>query len=265
MKKYKIRLVLSYDGSFFKGWQKQKLEQKTVQNSLEQALSKICGQTIQVMGASRTDAGVHALAQTAHFFSSKILSSDSFIKSINALTPSTLSCHALWQAPLEFHAQKSALNRSYSYLIFNTKTPSALRRNQGLWKPHPPLNIDTLNKMADTLIGRHDFKSFQNSGTPVKDTVRVIEKAHWRRLRPGLFVFQIQGNSFLKQMVRNIVGTQLKLFREKNSAQKLKLILKAKDRKSAGPTSPAHGLFLTKVTYPAILNKKCKIIPPRAY
>ena len=259
MKKYKLRLLLSYDGSFFKGWQKQKHDNKTVQNSLEEALSKICGASIQVIGASRTDAGVHALAQTAHFSSSKILFSGSFIKAVNALTPRALSCHALQQAPMEFHAQKSALSRSYSYLIFNTKTPSALQQNHGLWKPQP-LCLNTLNKMASAFIGRHDFKSFQNSGTPVKDTVRVIEKARWRFIRPGLLVFQIQGNSFLKQMVRNIVGTQLKLVREKNSVQKIKLILKARDRKSAGPTAPAHGLFLTKVAYPAVLNKKCKTI-----
>ena len=256
MKKTRIRLVLSYDGTPFKGWQKQKNTAMTVQHCLEKALGKISGRPVQVVGAGRTDAGAHALGQTAHFDLVEEIPSDQLLRGLNGLTPQALSCHKLWKAPPGFHAKNSALHRRYHYVIFNTKTPSAIRRNYGLWRPQP-VHFENLNKTARFLKGQKDFKSFQNTGTAVKSTVCVIHWARWVWARPGLLVFQIQGKSFLKQMVRNLVGAQLSLMKKENPIDDLENIFKAKDRKKAPPTAPALGLFLYKVAYPPSLDKQC--------
>ena len=258
----KIRLLLSYDGSCFKGWQKQKNTAPTVQASLEEALAQMFGRKIPVLGAGRTDSGVHALGQTAHFFipqkiKYKIHSSALLLRGLNSLTPPSLSCARAWLAPDEFHAQRSALSRSYRYIIFNTKAPPALRRHFGLWHPRP-MSLERLQEMARILIGKKDFKSFQNQGTPVKSTTRTIQRALWTRPKPSIFMFEIEGNSFLKQMVRNVIGAQLEFSKNPEAPEKLKAVLEGKDRRQAFPTAPAHGLFLYKVSYPKALDKKCQ-------
>lgn len=253
----KIRLLLSYDGSSLKGWQKQKNTPHTVQNYLEKALLKIFNQNIPVIGAGRTDAGVHALGQTAHFYIPKTTPCNHLLRGLNSLTPPFISCHKAWLAPKNFHAQRSALHRTYSYIIFNTKTPPALRRNHGLWHSRP-IHYKKLNQMACQLIGEKDFKNFQNTGTEIKNTTRMINQAGWFWLRHGLLMFQIQGQSFLKQMVRNLVGTQLNLMSSENPVQELKNIFNSKNRPKAVVTAPAQGLFLHKISYPQSLDKICQ-------
>jgi len=133
----RLRLLLSYDGTSFKGWQKQKTTSHTVQHFLEKALCTVFKQKVFVVGAGRTDAGVHALAQTAHCDVTARSIPSSLIASVNALTPPTISCHQIWKAPSDFHAQRSAQKRVYTYLIFNIKTPSALTRNYSYCYPYP--------------------------------------------------------------------------------------------------------------------------------
>lgn len=255
----RLRLLLSYDGTPFKGWQKQKTTSHTIQHCLEKALHTVFKQKISVIGAGRTDSGVHALAQTAHCDVPVNRIPSSLIASVNALTPPALSCHQIWKAPPEFHAQRSAQKRTYTYLIFNTKTPSALERNYSYWYPYSVF-YKNLQKMSQFLKGEHDFKSFQNSGSANQNTCKIIYQAGWLWLQPRILAFQITGNGFLKQMVRNLVGTQLGLMKEKDCVQKFQHILKARDRKRALKTIPAHGLFLHRIYYPLSLDKKCQKI-----
>lgn len=253
--KKRVRLLLSYEGSLFQGWQKQAHTSNTIQNHIEKALSQIASRPISAVGAGRTDAGAHALGQTAHCDLLKI--PDRLAGRINTLTPRSISCHKAWLAPAQFHAKTSAAGRVYTYIIFNTPTPSALKHSQGLWHPRP-IHLDRLQAMAQEITGEKNFKSFQNSGTPVSSTVRTVFSARWFWAKPHVLAFQISANSFLKQMVRNLVGAQLKWMYLSNPVQKLQSAIQLKDRKQAPPTAPAHGLFLHRVIYPLSLDKKCQ-------
>ena len=253
----RLRLLLSYDGTRYRGWQKQKNTSLTIQHQVEKALSQITNQKISVIGSGRTDSGVHALEQTAHCDVSDKTTLSSLLKGLNALTPSDISCHQIWKAPHDFHAQISAQKRTYTYMIWNTKTPPALNRNLGFWYPHP-IHYQKLQKMAQFLLGSKDFTSFQNKGSQAKSTVKHIYECRWFWMNPQLLVYQICGNSFLKQMVRNLVGTQLVLMKEVKSLELLHKIFQAKDRKTAFKTAPAQGLFLNHISYPLSLDKKCQ-------
>ncbi len=253
----RIRLLLSYDGTLYKGWQKQKDSSLTIQHQIEKALFQITNQKISVIGSGRTDAGVHALGQTAHCDIPQIQNLSSLRKSLNVLTPSDISCHQIWKTPSDFHAQISAQKRTYTYMIWNTQTPSALNRNFGYWYPHP-INHKRLQSMAHFLLGEKDFTSFQNKGSTVQSTVKHIYGCRWLWINSQVLVFQICGNSFLKQMVRNLVGTQFVLMRKPESLKLLQKIFDAKDRKTAFKTAPAKGLFLNHISYPLSLDKKCQ-------
>jgi len=255
----RLRLLLSYDGTPFKGWQKQKTTPHTVQRFLEKAFRTVFKQKISIIGAGRTDAGAHALAQTAHFDVAVESVPSSLIASVNAINPPENSCHGIWKAPSDLHARKSARRRICNYVIFNTKTPSALQRNYSYWYPHLVF-YENLQKMSQCLIGEHDFKSFQNSGNTLQNTRKIIYQAGWYWLKTRVLAFQISGNGFLKQMVRNLVGTQLGLMKESDSAQRFQAILKARDRRMALKTMPAQGLFLHRIYYPLSLDKKCQKI-----
>jgi len=256
----KIRLLLSYDGTDFKGWQKQKNTSKTIQGSLERALTQIFSHSISVVGSGRTDAGVHAKAQTAHFILPTSSVPDRLVQRLNRLTPSSICVHRAWLAPAEFHAQISALRRVYQYVILNTQTPSVFNHRFSFWYPHS-LDLENLNLMAQELVGEKDFKSFQNKGTCVPTTVRKVFSAQWYWLRESHFlVFQIEALSFLKQMVRNLVGTQLKLMNEPFFLEKLSQIFQLRNRKEAFKTAPPQGLFLHRISYPPSLDIKCQRI-----
>ncbi len=255
----KIRLLLSYDGTLFKGWQKQPHTSSTIQGHIEKALSQIYSKPISIIGAGRTDAGVHALAQTAHFDLPNSTIPNQLVRRLNSLTPPSISCHRAWIAPIQFHAQISALRRTYTYIIFNTKTPSAFKYSQGLWHPRP-IYYEKLQSMAQELVGEKNFKSFQNSGTPVQTTVRRVFSAKWSWIRPQILVFQIEASSFLKQMVRNLVGAQLFLMTLSDPLKKLRSIFQLEERKKAPQTAPAHGLFLHHISYPSSLDRKCQKI-----
>ena len=254
-KKNRFRLLISYNGLKYYGWQKQK-NLPTVQNRIETALKRIFQEEIHITGAGRTDTGAHALGQTAHF---DILFSPNLClqKALNAfLIPEDICIRQVWKAPNHFHALRSATGKHYIYLILNRDWSSVFKKGQIHWHPYP-IEIDKLQAMSRRIQGRHNFKSFQSSGTPVKSTVRTITSARWQKINKHTLAFQIQGEGFLKQMIRNLVGTQLTLLREKEPLKKLDEIFAAKDRKAASSTAPASGLYLYKVSYPPELDKKC--------
>ncbi|MDB2426215.1 tRNA pseudouridine(38-40) synthase TruA, partial [bacterium] len=247
-----MRLLLSYDGSDFHGWQKQPEGQQTVQGVLESALSQILDEPIAVCGGGRTDKGVHALNQNAHFWTTKNPLNYNFTYALNGnITPYSLHIKKAWLAPDDFHALSST-HKTYQYVVLNRETPSPIKRNYSLHVKRP-LNIDLLNEAAQCLIGEHDFTSFQTSGTESLTTIKKILQSQWRKTDKDTVIYTITGNGFLRQMVRNIVGTLLHIENKGLSASEIPRILAAKDRQKAYESAAPQGLYLTQVNYPKAL------------
>lgn len=220
-------------------------------------LSRIYDEPITVVGSGRTDAGTHAVGQVAHFDAPKIIPTEKkLIRALNGLLPETIVVKSVWLAPPDFHALFSAVRKTYIYRIWNHPIRSALWFQRAHFVPEK-LDLERLTSFASQLVGEHDFKSFQTAGTPVPSTVRALDQAVWRYKSPHLLEFCISGEGFLKQMVRNIVGTQLYLHRNGGTASDFQRIFAACDRRQAKDTAPAHGLYLYRVEYPAELDKKC--------
>lgn len=254
----RMRMHVSYDGTDFAGWQRQKQSHLlTCQGSLEKAISTIAGEFVRVLGASRTDAGVHANAQVAHFDFPKDPTKFDFQYSIQCLTPKTLVVKDLFIAPRNFHAIALVEDKIYKYRVLNRRVPSALRRHFTYWVRHD-LDLDYLNEASQFFVGQKDFKAFQGQGTEVKSTVRTVSEARWERLSDDTLEFTIRGDGFLKQMVRNIVGTVIDLNQDRLPASKVAQILASCDRRQAGPTAPPQGLFLNKVNYPESVDNECR-------
>ena len=259
-KKHRFRLLISYKGLNYYGWQKQK-NLPSIQGHIENVLKRIFQKDIPIVGAGRTDTGVHALGQNAHFELSHFLPNKLHLqKALNAyLIPKDICIQKIWKAPTDFHALRSATSKYYSYLILNRPYPCVFRKGQIYWHPSF-LDIKILQALSQKIQGQHDFKSFQSSGTPVKNTIRKIYFANWKQVKKDIIAFQIRGEGFLKQMIRNLVGTQLALLRKKEPLKKLDEIFSAKNRQAAYTTAPAEGLYLCKVSYPSELDSKCQKI-----
>ncbi|WP_413291702.1 tRNA pseudouridine(38-40) synthase TruA [Bdellovibrio sp. HCB185ZH] len=258
--KTKVKFTVSYDGTGYCGWQKQKPEdQVSVAQVIEKALSRIFNEPIHLFASGRTDAGVHALNQVCHFTTSRKLDPAKkwdLCWALNSQLPPGIVVKKAWIAPDDFHATISATHKTYRYLMLNTPRPSAHMNRHAGWE-RLPINIEHLQASSKFLLGNQDFKSFQSVGTPVKDTIREIYQADWEWRKPGLLQFTVTGSGFLKQMVRNIVGTSLLLERQGLSAENMKEIIDAKDRAKAGPPAPAQGLYLMRVYYPKDLDNRC--------
>ena len=259
-KKNRFRLLISYRGSNYYGWQKQN-NLPTIQGQIENALKQILQEDISIVGAGRTDTGAHALGQSAHFTLSKPIPNGlNLQKALNShLISKDINIRKVWKTPTDFHALRSATSKYYAYLILNRSYPCIFRKGQIYWYPHL-LNTNILQTLSQRIQGRHDFKSFQSSGTPIKNTIRTIYLAKWKRIKKDTIAFQIKGEGFLKQMIRNLIGTQLALLKEKEPLKKLDEIFSAKDRRAAYTTAPAEGLYLCKVSYPTELDSKCQKI-----
>ncbi len=272
----RFRLLVAYHGASYYGWQKQNANMPTIQSVIEQALYQVFQQKLSVVGAGRTDTGAHAIGQNIHFDLKKPLPAGlSIAKALNHYLPADIRVQKVWKAPATFHALRSCIAKSYIYCVFNQPLPSVFLRGQVHWYPYK-IDLHCLREMNHVIQGRHDFKSFQNSGTLVKSTIRTIHQARWIQRSKNIFIFYVQGDGFLKQMIRNLVGTQLALLAKKTdpiqsgktvSAKKSVQILKnwraillAKDRKAALKTAPADGLYLYKVYYPTKLDRKCREI-----
>jgi tRNA pseudouridine38-40 synthase len=256
----KIRMLVSYDGTDFCGWQKQKHGPlKSVAHVIEEALEKIFQQKILLFGSGRTDAGVHAMAQVCHFevnLDEKKFNRD-LAWALKGKVPDSITIRKVWIAPAEFHATLSATHKTYKYMIYNGYRRNPFICRFAAWA-RKPVNLDYLNQVTQYIIGTHDFKSFQSVGTPVHHSTREVMAAKWEWKNEKVLQFTITGSGFLKQMVRNIVGTMLMLEQKALPAEEMKRILEALDRKVAGPPAPPEGLFLWKVYYPRELDKKCR-------
>lgn len=254
----RIRLDIRYDGTGYSGWQKQtKSKVPTIQGALESAILDLTGQTVASVGAGRTDAGTHARHQVVHFdFEGK---ADKFpwAKALNARLSQQIQVVNAYEVPSEFHALLSAEHKHYVYYVHNHLLPPVFRRDYCWWVKHS-LDEDYLNENSFHLLGTHDFSSFQNTGTDVPSPVRSLSRAEWVRTGPNTLEFHIEGNGFLKQMVRNIVGTCVNNAFTGAPATDMLKVLQGCRRELAGPTAPATGLFLNSVSYALKLDNKCR-------
>lgn len=243
-----FKIIIEYDGSAYHGWQRQK-NCRSIQGEIEKALSTITRESITVTGSGRTDAGVHAFGQTANFHSYTHLSPEVLQKGITSLVSSKdIVIKKCEQIDANFHAQYGAKSKTYRYVILNNATPDAIYR-QYSWFVRKKLDIDAMCNSLCHIIGTHDFKAFEGAGSPKTHTIRNIINADIIRQNLNYIVLNIEGNGFLRFMVRNIVGTLVDVGLRKITADNFKKILLSKDRGLAGTTAPAHGLFLMNVKY----------------
>jgi tRNA pseudouridine38-40 synthase len=242
-----IRLLIEYDGTNYQGWQVQP-KGSTIQGTIEEKLALLTGEPVRLIGSGRTDAGAHAFGQVAHFKTQSQMDVRSIQRALNSLLPPDILIQKVKEDEEGFHAQKQSKSKVYEYRILNRNLRSVFHRGYA-WHIPQKLDLEEVKKAARNLIGEHDFSSFRSTGTPTRTAVRRVIRAEWKRGRGGLIRFEIEANGFLKQMVRAVVGTLVEVGRGKISAEEFRKIIESKDRKKAGPTAPAHGLFLKEVKY----------------
>jgi tRNA pseudouridine38-40 synthase len=254
----RLRMHIEYDGTDFCGWQRQNTNKtNSVQGALEEVISKVGGEFIRVLGASRTDAGVHARGQTAHFDFPRAVDGWDIRYALQGMLPKSIVIHDMFHCVEDFHAIAHVTDKIYKYRVLNRRIPAAIGRAYMHWCRFP-LDLDHLNASARHLIGRQDFKSLQTSGTVVKTTVREIFEAEWRRVDQDILEFHVRGDGFLKQMVRTAVGTMIDLNKDDRPPETMRTILDSCDRRKALTSAPAHGLFLERVNYPEAVDNGCR-------
>lgn len=243
------KLTISYDGTSFSGWQIQP-NGISIQQLIEQAIKVILRNPVKVVGAGRTDAGVHALAQIAHFFCEVEIDPYKFINSVNALLPKEIRIKKIERVSPDFHAQRSAAGKIYHYHLWLDKVQSPFHRLY-TYHVHEKIDLALLKQAATQFIGTHDFTSFANeahAGAAQVNPVRCIKRLDVVPQDGGVRL-EFEGDGFLYKMVRNIVGTLIEVARGKRTADEIEQIFLARDRRKAGTAVPPHGLFLVEVFY----------------
>lgn len=241
-----IKLIIEYEGTNYHGWQSQ-LNAVSIQDTIEKALNKITKHEISLVGAGRTDAGVHAYGQVANFKTICSIPVDKVPNALNSILPNDIIIKDASVVPEEFHARYSAKGKKYRYIINNAKYPSTFRRNLE-YHYSQQLNIKEMNNAVQLFIGSHDFRGFMSAGGAIRDTVRTIYNFDLKREEEKL-IFEITGDGFLYNMVRIIVGTLIDVGRLKISDSDVQEALKERERSKAGNTAPPHGLYLVEVYY----------------
>jgi len=260
-----LKLILSYDGTDFAGWQVQP-GRDTIQGTLASAIGRLTGENVLPQGSGRTDAGVHALAQVASFQTASIIPADNLVAALNHILPASIRVLEVVEAHPDFHPRRSALAKTYRYRICRAPIcPPFLARY--VWHFPYPLDEEAMIASAVDAVGEHDFTSFaavdpdrvermtagvgegdQDLTQPAPSNIRKIFSSSW--VREGEeFVYTVRGNGFLHHMVRNLVGTFILVGKGSLSREDLQRILAARNRSAAGPTAPATGLFLVNVEY----------------
>ncbi len=244
----RVALCLEYDGSAFSGWQAQRQPARhTVQESLEGALAMIAGSPVTTVCAGRTDAGVHASAQVVHFDTSSLRPERAWVSGGNSLLPHGIAIQWAREVSNGFHARFSARSRRYRYLILNRSRRSALMGNRTALERRP-LDVEKMDLAARVLPGEHDFSAFRGAGCQSRTPMRRVEQVSIRRAG-DLVCVDIRANAFLLHMVRNIVGSLLRVGRGEESPEWIASLLHQRDRRLAGSTAPPQGLFLVGVDY----------------
>ncbi len=252
-----IRLLIEYDGTEYHGWQSQK-SGGTIQDIIKERIQGVTGEEVRLTGSSRTDAGVHALGQVAVFGTGSSLDAHVIARALNAKLPPDIRVLSAEETDEDFHPRYSSVKKSYYYIISEGRHQSAFLRRY-VWNLHSHLDLDSMSKAAVLLIGKHDFSSFRASDCGAKHPVRTVYAVDMTRLEEigfmtspikGDFIkIRIEADAFLRHMVRNIIGTIVEVGRGKIAVEEFRRIFQACDRTIAGPTAPAQGLFLERISY----------------
>lgn len=242
----RYRLIIEYFGKNYNGWQRQ-TNGVGVQQVLEDTLSGLLEQSVTVIGSGRTDTGVHALGQAAHFDADTRIPAEKLVFAANALLPHDIKIKSCLEAAPGFHAQYDAKSKTYRYQTYVSRIPSPLRDDR-FAQIIPPLDIDKIKRCAAKLVGRHDFAAFSSSGSQKKTSVREIYGIEVLESGDELY-FEISGNGFLYNMVRIIVGTLVFIGKGKLPEETIDIMLETGNRKLGGKTFPAKGLLLKSVCY----------------
>ena len=244
-------IQISYNGTNYHGWQQQP-NASSVQETLNKALSTVLNRTIDCMGAGRTDTGVHATQMYAHFDCDELQNTTSIIHKLNSFLPQDIVVHNLIQVHDDAHARFDATKRTYEYHIYSFK--NAFLQNKS-WYFHQKLNVDLMNQACKILFNHTDFQCFSKVHTDVNTFDCKIYEAFWKEENANL-IFTISADRFLRNMVRAIVGTMVNVGLEKITLDEFQTIIESKDRKKAGFSVPAHGLYLTEIKYGYLKNKE---------
>ena len=250
-----IRIDISYDGSNYHGWQRQK-GQVTIQETLENAISKMTREKINLTGSGRTDAGVHAICQTANFLTCSNIPLNGFEKGLNSLLPPDIAVLSAKEVRSDFHARKSAKSKTYRYRLVASEKRLPLVQKRA-WITRDNLDVESMRLAAGFLIGTHDFSSFMAAGSSVSTTVRRVNRLEIKSMacpEYSPFTFEeiqieIEANGFLRYMVRNITALLKEVGTGRIQPERVDTILKACDRSLVPPTAPACGLYLVRVNY----------------
>jgi len=242
----RIKLVIEYDGSFYHGWQIQR-DLPSVQEEIEKAIFRVTGEKVSVTGSGRTDTGVHACGQVAHFDTESRIPSEKFAIVLNTVLPPSVAVLSSKEVSPDFHARFSAVKKTYKYKVLNRPMRSPIMEKRA-WHVPVPLDIDKMNKAAAYFLGLHDFTAFCASGHSVTNFVRYIYESGWTYENECL-VYTVTGNGFLYNMVRIMTGTMVEVGMNKRPAESIPELLEKKNRRLAGITAPPHGLYLWEVFY----------------
>ena len=246
--KRNIKMVLTYDGTQYHGWQWQK-NAITIQAILEEKIQVLTREQVNVIASGRTDTGVHALHQVCHFLTHSDMNPESIRKGLNSLLPEDIFVRYAEQAPLDFHARYNVKTKTYEYRILNREQPDLFLRHY-VWHVNRKLDMARMKACIPLLRGRHDFSSFKSVRSDNLNPVREMIRAELQGpSEEGLVTFVFEADGFLRHMVRNIVGTIVEVGSGRISPDEFLVILEAKDRKRAGVKAPPQGLFLTMVRY----------------
>lgn len=242
-----LKMIVQYEGTNYCGFQRQ-YNGITVQEVLEEKLFVVTKENIILNASGRTDAGVHAKGQVVNFLTHSAIPTDRVALALNSMLPSDIAVQKVEEVPLDFHSRYSAKSKVYTYNILNSPVPSPFLSRYAYFFPRI-LNLAGMLEGAAYLLGKHDFSSFRSAGSSVRSSIRHVYRLEIRQGQEGLIELEIEANGFLYNMVRIIVGTLIQVGTGKITPQDIQRILEEKDRKMAGQTAPAKGLFLKEVKY----------------
>lgn len=243
-----FKMVLTYDGSRYKGWQRLGGTEHTIQGKLETVLQRLTGQSVEVIGSGRTDAGVHALGQVANFHTDTAMTAEELLTALRTYLPEDIGVLSLVETDTRFHSRLSAVKKTYRYRIWNSDAPCVFERKY-LWKISLLLDLAAMRQAAEHFLGEHDFLAFCSNKHFKKSSLRTVECIDIRE-EDGAVLLDFTGNGFLYNMVRIMTGTLVEVGLGQRSADSIPQILASRKRENAGAMAPAQGLFLMEVEYP---------------